>query len=95
MKHPNDKPNPKRENTLKVPLNDTEQQRLRQFCSSVGQQVAPFVRQLVFAHMRASAAAPAPNPIPVRRRSEWPRHGHVQRFPGRAVVAGKHQRMHL
>jgi len=87
MNHPNQKPNPKRENTLKVPLNDTEDLALRQFCASIGQHVAPFVRQAAFAHMRA-ATTPATNPIPVRRRGEWPRHGHVQRFPGRAVAAG-------
>lgn len=94
MKHPNHKPNPKRENTLKVPLNDTEDLQLRQFCSGIGQQVAPFVRQTLFAHMRA-AAAPSANPSPVRRRTEWPRGGHVQRFPGRAVAAGGFHRMRL
>jgi hypothetical protein len=87
MNHPVQKPNPKRENTLKVPLNETEDLALRQFCASIGQHVAPFVRQVAFAHMRA-ASTPAANPNPARRRGEWPRHGHVQRFPGRAVAGG-------
>jgi len=91
MNHPTQKPNPKRENTLKVPLNETEDLALRQFCASIGQHVAPFVRQAAFAHMRA-AATPAANPTPARRRGEWPRHGHVQRFPGRAVAAGSFHR---
>lgn len=95
MKYPNQKPNPKRENTLKVPLNDTEDLKLRQFCASVGQKVAPLVRQVLFAHMRAAASVPAANPIPARRRSERPRHGHMPRCPGRPVVAGGFQRMRL
>jgi hypothetical protein len=91
MNHPAQKPNPKRENTLKVPLNETEDLALRQFCASIGQHVAPFVRQVAFAHMRA-ASTPAANPNPARRRGEWPRHGHVQRFPGRAVAGGSFHR---
>jgi len=91
MTHQTHKPNPKRENTLKVPLNETEDLALRQFCASIGQHVAPFVRQAAFAHMRA-AATPAANPTPARRRSGWPRHGHVQRFPGRAVAGGSFHR---
>jgi hypothetical protein len=91
MTHQTHKPNPKRENTLKVPLNETEDLALRQFCASIGQHVAPFVRQAAFAHMRA-VATPAPNPTPARRRGEWPRHGHVQRFPGRVVAAGRFHR---
>lgn len=78
------KPNLKREKTLKVPLNDVEQDQLRKFC---GTRVAPFVRDLVFAHIRAEA-----NRTAGKRRNEWPRnghqHGHVQRFPGRAAAAG-------
>lgn len=87
MNYPVQKPNLKRENTLKVPLNEMEDLALRQFCASIGQHVAPFVRQVAFAHMRA-ASTPAANPNPARRRGEWPRHGHVQRFPGRAVAGG-------
>lgn len=90
MKHPNGKPNPKRENTLKVPLNDTEQEQIRTFCPG---QVAPFVRNLVLAHIRQ-----ATNRTVGPARSEWPRHGqrhgHVQRFPGRAA-AGAGKRLHL
>jgi hypothetical protein len=78
------KPNLKRENVLKVPLNDVEQAQLRQFC---GTRVAPFVRDLVFAHIRTQAHRTAE-----KLRSEWPRHGHqhghAQRFPGRVAVAG-------
>jgi hypothetical protein len=87
----NTKPNLKREKTLKVPLNDIEQDQLRKFC---GSQIAPFVRNLVFAHIRARANHTAGKP-----RSERPRHGHqhghVQRFPGRAVMAGGFKRLHL
>ena len=82
MKHLNDKLNPKRENTLKVPLNDAEDLKLRQFCAGLGLQVAPFMRQAAFAHMRAA------NDTAVKPQTKWPRHGHVQRFPGRAAVAG-------
>lgn len=88
------KPNLKRERTLKVPLNDVEQDQLRTFCTGIGQSVAPFVRDLVTAHIRDKTnrtAGPA--------RSEWPRHGHqrghVQRFPGRATAAGAGKRLHL
>lgn len=94
MNHQNGKPNPKRENTLKVPLNDTEQDQLRKFCTGVGQKVAPFVRDLVSAHIRQ-----AMNRTAERGRSEWPRHGHrhghSQRFPGRPAAAGSSQRMRL
>jgi hypothetical protein len=79
------KPNLKRLKTLKVPLNDVEQDQLRKFC---GAQVAPFVRNLVFGHIRQET-----NRTAEKRRSERPRHGpqhgHAQRFPGRAVVAGR------
>jgi hypothetical protein len=85
------KPNLKREKTLKVPLNDVEQDQLRKFC---GTRVAPFVRDLVFAHIRAAA-----NHTGGKRHSERPRHGHqhghAQRFPGRAAVAGGFRRLHL
>jgi len=85
------KPNLKREKTLKVPLNDVEQDQLRKFC---GSRVAPFVRDLVFAHIRAEA-----NHTGGKRRIERPRyghqHGHAQRFPGRAVIAGGFRRLHL
>lgn len=94
MNHPNQKPNSKRENTLKVPLNETEDMALRQFCASIGQHVAPFVRQVALAHMRAAAAPPA-NPIPARRRNEWPHRGHAQRCPSRPAVAGGFHRMRL
>jgi hypothetical protein len=83
-------PNLKRENTLKVPLNDVEQDQLRKFCPG---QVAPFVRDLVFAHIRSVANRTGP-----KRRSEWPRQGHVhgqQRFPSRAAMAGGFGRRHL
>ena len=87
----NQKPNLKRENTLKVPLNDVEQEQLRKFCTG---QIAPFVRDLVLAHIRTET-----NRTAEKRRSERPRHGHphghVQRFPGRAMVAGGFQRMRL
>ena len=85
------KPNLKREKTLKVPLNDVEQDQLRKFC---GSRVAPFVRDLVFAHIRADA-----NHTGGKRRIERPRyghqHGHTQRFPGRVVIAGGFRRLHL
>lgn len=88
------KPNLKRENTLKVPLNDVEQDQLRKFCSGIGQSVAPFVRELVTAHIHARTHRTA-GPV----RSEWPRHGHLhghaQRFPGRATAARPSKRMHL
>lgn len=83
-------PNLKRENTLKVPLNDVEQDQLRKFCPG---QVAPFVRDLIFGHIRAEA-----NRTGARRRNEWPRQGHVhghQRFPSRAAMAGGFGRRHL
>ena len=90
MKHPNQKPNLKRANTLKVPLNDVEQEQLRTFCPG---QIAPFVRDLVLAHIRTRT-----NRTAGPDRSEWPRHGqrhgHAQRFPGRAA-AGAGKRMHL
>jgi hypothetical protein len=88
------KPNLKRENTLKVPLNDAEQDQIRKFCSGVGQKVAPFVRDLVTAHIRQQT-----NRTVGPGRSEGPRRGHirghVQRFPGRANVAGRTLRQHL
>jgi hypothetical protein len=90
MNYPNDKPNLKREKTLKVPLNDVEQDQLRKFCTGIGQSVAPFVRDLVTAHIRTET-----NRTAGKRRMEWPRHGHVQRFPGRAIAAGGFQRMRL
>ncbi len=94
MSHQTHKPNPKRENTLKVPLNETEDLALRQFCASIGQHVAPFVRQVALAHMRA-AATPAANPTVARRRNEWPHRGHPQRCPSRTAVAGGFHRMRL
>lgn len=85
------KPNLKREHMLKVPLNDVEQDQVRKFCPG---QVAPFVRDLVLAHIRAQADRTAEP-----SRNEWPRHGHqrghAQRFPGRAGVAVGFQRRHL
>lgn len=85
------KPNLKRQKTLKVPLNDVEQDQLRNFC---GSGIAPFVRNLVFAHIRAKA-----NRTSEQCRSGRPRHGHpyghAQRFPGRAAVAGGFRRLHL
>lgn len=85
------KPNLKREQVLKVPLNDVEQDQLRKFCAG---RVAPFVRDLVFAHIRHHTDRTAG-----KRRSEWPahghQHGHAQRFPGRAAVAGGFRRLHL
>jgi hypothetical protein len=83
-------PNPKREKQLKVPLNDNEDAALRKFCTSIGRHVAPFVRDLAFAHIRAEV-----NRTAGKRKSEWPRHGHMQRFPGRAAVAGGLKRLHL
>lgn len=89
MKH--QKPNLKRERTLKVPLNDVEQDELRKFCPG---QVAPFVRDLVLAHIRKET-----NRTAGKRQSERPRHGHLhghaQRFPGRVAVAGGFHRMRL
>jgi hypothetical protein len=88
------KPNLKREKTLKVPLNDVEQDQLRKFCTDLGKSVAPFVRDLVTAHIRQRTDRTV-GPV----KSEWPRngqrHGHVQRFPGRATAAGRFQRQHL
>jgi|GEM_PF-2331886 len=92
----NTKPNLKRERTLKVPLNDPETAEIRQFCTAIGKHVAPFIRDLTLAHIRQES-----NRTDVRRRSEWPRHGHQhghhvqQRFPGRAAVAGVGKRLHL
>jgi len=84
-------PNLKREKQLKVPLNDLEADTLRQFCARIGAQAAPFVRKTIFEHMNLET-----NRTSGKRRTEWPRHGHVQRFPGRAVlVAGGFQRMRL
>jgi len=90
MNRQNDKPNLKRENTLKVPLNDPEASQLRKFCTSIGKEMAPFIRDIAFAHIRAEA-----NRTAGKRRMEWPRHGHMQRFPGRAMAAGGCQRMRL
>lgn len=77
-------PNLKRQKTLKVPLNDIEQDQLKQFC---GSQVAPFVRNLIFGHIRQMT-----NRTVEKRPGERPRHGHqhghAQRFPGRVAVAG-------
>lgn len=83
-------PNLKRENTLKVPLNDPERDKLRKFCTSIGRDVAPFIRDLAFAHIGAQV-----NRTAEKRKSEWPRHGHAQRFPGRAAGAGGCKRLHL
>jgi hypothetical protein len=83
-------PNLKREKQLKVPLNEPEAEALRQFCARIGAQAAPFVRKTIFAHMKLEM-----NRTAGKRRMEWPRHGHMQRFPGRAVVAGGFQRMRL
>lgn len=87
-------PNLKRENTLKVPLNDPEKDEIRQFCTSIGKHVAPFMRDLALAHIRNRA-----NPTAGKHRSEWPHRGHhrghAQRFPGRAAVAGAGKRLHL
>lgn len=57
-------------NIFKIPLNDSEDSRLRKLCSEKGQQCAPFVRSLINAATSAH----------VRRREgkrEWPRAGHV------------------
>lgn len=85
------KPNLKRQRTLKVPLNDVEQDQLRKFC---GTQVAPFVRNLIFGHIHRKT-----NRTVEKGHIERPRHGHqhghVQRFPGRAVVAGGCGRLRL
>lgn len=76
-------PNLKRENTLKVPMNDPETAEVRQFCARIGKSVAPFVRDLTLAHIRAEL-----NRTVQKQKSEWPRRGHVQRFPGRLAGAG-------
>lgn len=82
-------PNLKREKPLKVPMNDVEHDALRRFCARFGMQQAPFARLAVFdriAELNRTAG---------KGKSEWPRHGHVQRFPGRAAVAGGFRRLHL
>ena len=86
------KPNLKRENTLKVPLNDVEQDQLRKFCAATGQ-IAPFVRDLVLAHIRKET-----NRTVEKGGQGRPRHGHVRghahRFPGRSVAgAARHLRL--
>lgn len=85
------KPNLKRVKTLKVPLNDVEDEQLRQFC---GAQVAPVVRDIIFGHIQRRT-----NRTAGKQRSGWPRHGHpyghVQRFPGRAVIPSGFRRLHL
>ena len=83
-------PNLKREKQLKIPLNDVEADLLRRFCARIGAQAAPFVRKTIFEHMQIES-----NRTAGKRKSEWPRHGHVQRFPGRATVAGGFRRLHL
>lgn len=83
-------PNLKREKTLKVPLNDVEDLNLRQFCARIGEHCAPFVRQAVFDRIKTET-----NRTAGKRNHEWPRHGHMQRFPGRAAVAGGFRRLHL
>jgi hypothetical protein len=84
-------PNLKRQNVLKVPLNDPEKDQLRKFC---GTSIAPFVRDVIFAHIRRETDRTGGN-----RRNEGPRHGHShghpQRFPGRAAIAGGFRRLHL
>jgi len=86
------KPNLKRENTLKVPLNDIEQDQLRKFCAATGQ-VAPFVRDLVLAHIRKETNRTAEQGNK-RRPRHGHQHGHAQRFPGRAAAgAARHLRL--
>lgn len=85
------KPNLKRANTLKVPLNDVEQDQLRSFCPG---QVAPFVRDLLLAHIRKETNRTAEK-RPDARPRHGHQHGHVRRFPGRAVVAGGCGRLRL
>jgi hypothetical protein len=89
------KPNLKRQKTLKVPLNDVEETALKKFCTGIGRkQVAPWVRDLVSAHIRQET-----NRTVEKRPGERPRHGHQHghavRFPGRAVAAGNCGRLRL
>lgn len=85
------KPNLKRQKTLRVPLNEVEQDQVRKFCPG---QIAPFVRNLLLAHIRTEA-----NRTAERQRSGPARHGHqhghVQQFPGRAAAAGNCGRLRL
>lgn len=85
------KPNLKREKPLKVPMNEIEHEEVRKFCRG---QIAPFVRGLLLAHIRAES-----NHTGGKRHIERPRHGHShghpQRFPDRTAVAGGFRRLHL
>lgn len=85
------KPNLKRTKPLKVPLNDVERDLVQKFCPG---QIAPYVRNLLLAHVRGEANRTVEKPRAVRQRHGH-QHGHAQRFPGRAAVAGGFRRLHL
>lgn len=78
---------------LKVPVNQSEDSKIRQHCARIRSQVAPFIRAATLEkierdHDSGNRSFPA-------RKTEWPRHGHVQRLPSRASLAKGGMRKNL
>jgi hypothetical protein len=76
---------------LKVPVNRREDSKIRKHCARIGQRVAPWLRQVAIERIDRDT----PNRTCPARKSEWPRHGHLQRLPSRASMArgGMRQRL--
>lgn len=76
---------------LKVPVNQAEVSTIRQHCARIRSQVAPFMRAAAFEKIDRDGG----NRSFPARKSEWPRHGHVQRLPSRASLAKGGMRKNL
>lgn len=76
---------------FKVPANETEDSTIRQHCARIGSQVAPFIRAATLEKIERDGG----NRNFPARKTEWPRHGHIQRLPSRASLAkgGMRQRL--
>lgn len=76
---------------FKVPVNQVEDSAIRKHCARIGERIAPFIRKATLEKIErdgANRSCPA-------RKTEWPRHGHIQRLPSRASLAkgGMRQRL--
>ena len=65
-----------------VPLNSHEDDRYRKFCASIKRQVAPTMRIAMDEYIDRTEA----NRIEQQRKTEYPRHTHVRKFPNRASM---------
>jgi hypothetical protein len=78
---------------LKVPINEVEESTIRKHCARIGSRIAPFMRAATLEKIERDRDG-GNRSFPARK-SEWPRHGHVQRLPSRASLAKGGMRKNL